>query len=95
MVIFIYFNSYHVNLYRNILSDSNFVLILFFSILGSRLCATTLIVYYEDKEIRLGIQRSCAAEDRDENIVDGACNTKTVKLTRNWALILNTVFDAS
>jgi len=45
---------------------------------GSRLCATTLIVYYEDKEIRLGIQRSCAAEDRDENIVDGACNTKTV-----------------
>ena len=46
--------------------------------LGSRLCASTLIVYYEDKEIKLGIQRSCAAEDRDQNIRDGTCNTKTV-----------------
>jgi len=45
---------------------------------GSRLCASTLIVYYEDKEIKLGIQRSCAAEDRDQNIRDGYCNTKTV-----------------
>ena len=47
---------------------------------GSRLCASTLIVYYEDKEIKLGIQRSCAAEDRDQNIRDGYCNTKTVNL---------------
>jgi len=45
---------------------------------GSRLCASTLIVYYEDKEIKLGIQRSCASEDRDQNIRDGYCNTKTV-----------------
>merc|ERR1711944_134783 len=45
---------------------------------GSRLCASTLIVYYEDKEVKLGIQRSWAAEDRDQNIRDGYCNTKTV-----------------
>ena len=48
--------------------------------LGSRLCASTLIVYYEDKEVKLGIQRSCASEDRDQNIRDGYCNTKTVNL---------------
>lgn len=45
---------------------------------GGRLCASTLIVYYEDKEIKLGIQRSCAAEDADQNMLDGKCHTKTV-----------------
>merc|ERR1719411_1897951 len=45
---------------------------------GGRLCASTLIVYYEEKEVKLGIQRSCAAEDRDQNIMDGYCNKKTV-----------------
>lgn len=45
---------------------------------GGRLCASTLIVYYEDKEIKLGIQRSCAAEDPDQKMTDGSCHTKTV-----------------
>ena len=55
---------------------------------GGRLCASTLIVYYEEKEVKLGIQRSCAAEDRDQNIKDGYCNKKTVCLLQYLALSL-------
>ena len=48
--------------------------------IGGRLCASTLIVYYEDREIKIGIQRSCAAEDPEQNMLDGHCNKKTVSL---------------
>ena len=47
-------------------------------LIGGKLCASTLIVYYEDKEVKLGIQRSCAAEDKDEGILEGNCHEKTV-----------------
>ena len=47
-------------------------------LIGGKVCASTLIVYYEDKEVKLGIQRSCAAEDKDESIFEGNCHEKTV-----------------
>ena len=52
-----------------------------YHLLGGKLCASTLIVSYEDKEIKLGIQRSCAAESREEGIYDGNCHTNTVTVT--------------
>ena len=47
-------------------------------LIGGKVCASTLIVYYEDKEVKLGIQRSCAAEDKDDSIFEGNCHEKTV-----------------